>query len=109
MRKGEGLVLATEPEAPSFAVFSLLIFSWFPAFLRINVCYFGLCGLVEPLSGVVLPEVLDPELLSGVGLPETLDPELLLPLTPPGVSAAPVAGLLPVKPKNEKTLCRQVG
>jgi hypothetical protein len=55
-------------------------------------------GLPEELLGVVVPELLVPWLL----LPE------LLPLLP-GVSAPPVAELLPDKPKYEKMLCRQLG
>jgi len=67
---------------------------------------------LEPDVSVVLPEV--PELLLPLlplvpELPvlksDPLEPLLL----PPGVNAPPVAELLPVRPKYENTLCRQLG
>jgi hypothetical protein len=59
---------------------------------------------LEELWGVVLPEVLEPELLES-DVPEVLEPELL----PLGVNAPPVAELLPDTPKYEKILWRQLG
>ena len=57
--------------------------------------------------------VLGCELLESAPLVPELLPELplvlLLPPMPPGVSAAPVALLPPLKPKYEKTLWRQLG
>jgi hypothetical protein len=65
--------------------------------------------------GVALPEELEPEvslLLLEPVLPELLPlrSEPLEPLLlPPGVKAPPVAELLPESPKNENTLCLQLG
>ena len=63
--------------------------------------------LEELLLGVVFPGLLESK-LSDLLEAGALESVLLPVLLPPGVNAAPVAELLPDKPKYEKTLWRQL-